>query len=264
MRLIIGSKEDQASVAMSERLLETVDFQPLDGNNSILRHGDYLFSYIQRRHLYMDTLDSGLDGISQAIDVVIFLSRHSSAADIKSLTVHPTGNFSEAKLGGTVGRLSPTAPYDMTSALLEMHSTYRGEEFKVTYEATHHGPALDIPHFYMEIGTTETQWNNPEAQDDIIRGIFAERRNFNGAFVGIGGGHYMPKITEYSIENTIAMGHMISKHALENISEELIRQSVEKTPGCRGFVIDRKGTKSRAREIVMSVADSLGLEIIRI
>ena len=264
MRLIIGSKDDQASVAMSQRLLDTVDFRPFDGQDGVLKHGDFLFSYIQKRHLYMDNLDAGLNGLSLAIDVVIFLSRHSSAADVKSLTVHPTGNFSEAKLGGIVGRLSPTAPADMTSALLEMHSTYRGDEFKVTYEATHHGPALDMPHFYMEIGTTEAQWNNPEAQDTIIRGIFTPRKSFNGAFVGIGGGHYMPKITEYSIENTVAMGHMISKHALENISQDLIRQSVEKTPGCRGFIMDRKGTKSQARETVLSVADSLGLEVIRI
>lgn len=264
MRLIIASREDAASSSMARRLLDTVEFKPFNNEADLLFHDDFLFGYIQRRHLYMDRLEGTLGKYSQKVQEVIFLSRHSSAADIKSITVHPTGNFHEAKLGGMVGRLSPTAPEDMTSSLIEMVESYNGKTFSVTYEATHHGPALDIPHYYMEIGTTESQWDDPEAQDTIIRGIFARRRDFSGSFVGIGGGHYMPKITQYSIENKVAMGHMISKHSLEHVNAEVIVQAVEKTPGCRGFLMDRKGTKSLAREIILSVADSMGLEVIRI
>ena len=263
MRLIIASREDKASSAIAERLLSRVDFSPTEVDG-VLRHGEFLFGFIERRHLFMDTLDGPIRKFENEVQEVIFLSRHSSAADIKSITVHPTGNFHEAVLGGVVGRLSPTAPEDMTSALMEMHDRYRGDEFSVTYEATHHGPALDIPHFYMEIGTTSEQWENPEAQGLIIEGIFARRRSFSGAFVGIGGGHYMPKITQYSLDNGVAMGHMISKHSLEHVDRQIIEQSVQKTPGCKGFLVDRKGAKSGAREIVESVADSMGLEVLKI
>lgn len=263
MRLIIASREDSASSSIAERLLDRVDFSQTD-SKGVLIHGEFLFGFIEKRHLFMDNLDGQFQKFQKDVDEVIFLSRHSSAANIKSITVHPTGNFHEAVLGGVVGRLSPTAPEDMTSALMEIHDRYNGNEFSVTYEATHHGPALDIPHFYMEIGTTADQWENPEAQDLIIDGIFAPRRSFAGTFVGIGGGHYMPKITQYSLENGVAMGHMISKHSLLHADRSIIEQSVQKTPGCRGFIVDRKGVKSETRVIVESVADSLGLELLKI
>ena len=55
---------------------------------------------------------------------------------------------------------------------------------------------------------------------------------------------------------------MISKHALEHINSDLIWQSVSKTPYCRGFVMDRKGVKSNAKEQLKNYADEHGLEII--
>ena len=264
MRLIIASRNDPASISIAHHLLDSVDFSPYNGSSSILRHGNFAFSYISERHLYMDHLDGDLKQIAEPIEDIIFLSRHSSAADIKSITVHPTGNFQEAKLGGTIGRLSPTSPLNMASSLLEMSLNFSGSEFSVTYEATHHGPALDIPHYYLEIGTTEKQWNDRDALDIAIKGVMAKPQSISRTFVGIGGGHYMPKITRYSLENSIALGHMISKHSLDDITEELVMQSINRTPNCSGFLIDKKGAKSSAKEIVASVADKMSLETVKI
>lgn len=262
MHLIIGSREDEASMSMSRHLLGTVDFSPWDQAPGVLQHGDYLFSYIDGKHLYLDSFSDAFGNIQDRIEDVIFLSKHSSSADIKSLTVHPTGNFGEAKLGGRPGKLSVSNPARMSSTLRAMNELYSGPDFSVTFEATHHGPLMEIPNFFIEIGTTKEQWENTEALDTVVKSLFSDPHPGNGSFVGAGGGHYMPKVTRYCIDNNVDIGHMISKHALENATEELIGQAVEKTPGCRGFVLDRKGVKSAAKQMFREYSDINGLEII--
>lgn len=262
MHLLIGSREDEASMSIASAVLDMFNFEPEEGYPEVMRHKDYLFSFIEKKHLYMDNFEELFGSMKESIDDVIFLSRHSSKADIKSLTVHPTGNFSEAMLGGREKRLSMSDPTKMSSTLRAMDQIYSGDVFSVTYEATHHGPLLDIPNFFIEIGTTKEQWENREALETVATALLSENGNGNPAFVGAGGGHYMPKITKYSLENSVDMGHMISKHALENINEGLIKQSVEKTPGCKGFIMDRKGVKSMAKQQIREFADIYGMEII--
>ena len=262
MHLIIASKQDEASRSIAGHLLETVEFREDGFGSDILKHGDYLFSYIEERHLFFNEFDHKYGSIRDNIDDVIFLSRHSSAADVKSITVHPTGNYGEAKLGGMENTLSVSDPRKMTSALRSMAEYYSGSDFSVTFEATHHGPLLGVPNFFIEIGTKSEQWKNREALDIVVHGLFSNAETNLDSFVGVGGGHYMPKITKYALENHVNIGHMISKHALENINEGLIMESIRKTGNCTGFVMDKKGTKSKPKEMITKIAKNLNLEII--
>lgn len=264
MHLILASREDPASMSMARYLLDKVEFNPPEDSDGLYTHGDYVFSYIGEKHLYLKDFNSIVDGNASRVEDVIFLSKHSSRADIKSLTVHPTGNFSDAMLGGEPEHLSMSDPAKMSSALRAMSDSYNGTEFSVTFEATHHGPLLEVPNFFIEIGTTEKQWEDREALETVISAIFSESTAGKSSFVGAGGGHYMPKVTKYALENGVDVGHMISKHALESISEEMIMQSVMKTPGCRGFIIDRKGVKSAPRQKLKDIAEREGLEIITV
>ena len=264
MHLIIASREDEASMSMARRLLETFEFRELEGSPGVLSHNGFLFSHISVKHLYLENFENLFSGIKGQVDDVIFLSRHSSKADIKSLTVHPTGNFSEALLGGREGKLSMSDPGKMTSTLRAMNEVYSGTTFSVTFEATHHGPFLNVPNFFIEIGTTEAQWKDPEALDTVVEAIMRPNSGKNPAYVGAGGGHYMPKVTRYAIENGADIGHMISKHAMDGISESMILQSIEKTPNCRGFVMDRKGVKSQGKQLISTISDQMGLEIIMV
>lgn len=264
MHLILASRKDEASMSMAGYLLEQVDFSPMEGSPEILLRDGYAFSYIEERHLYLKDFSTLFSPVSGEVDDIIFLSRHSSKADIKSLTVHPTGNFSEAMLGGEPGRLSTSDPTKMSSALRAMGSHYSGGEFSVTFEATHHGPLLDVPNFFIEIGTTEEQWKNREALDTVVSAIFAPDRPPAESFVGAGGGHYMPKVTKYALENGTDIGHMISKHALDSLDEAMILQAVEKTPLCKGFIMDKKGVKSGPKQMLRNIADARNLEIITV
>lgn len=265
MHLIIASREDEASMSIASALLEKYSFGESSRGENLLEYKNYLFTYIEKKHLYLDDFCTSYRGLKDEIQDLIFLSRHSSGADIKSLTVHPTGNFSEAKLGGAEKMLSVSDPHKMSSTLRLMNEYYRGDTFSVTYEATHHGPLLAIPNFFIEIGTTKSQWEDPNALETVISALIEDRNGNSGdAFVGAGGGHYMPKITKYSIENNVDIGHMISKHALEVIDDDLISQSVRKTPNCRGFIMDKKGVKSEAKQKLRNYADANGLEIVMV
>ena len=259
--LIVSSNADDASKVMADHILESFSFEK--NTDGVLHYKDYILVRIEEKHLFMNDLPSVVLPLRPNIKDIIFLSKHSSSADIKSITVHPTGNFSSADLGGLPGKLSESDPEKMSSALRAMKESYSGEYFSVTFEATHHGPLLTIPNYYIEIGTSEREWTRGDALDLIMEGVFTESNNFDN-FVGIGGGHYMPKITEYFYRNSLNMGHMISKHSLEGITEELLKQSVMKTRNCKGFIMDNKGTKSVAKSMVEKVADELSLEIIKI
>ena len=39
------------------------------------------------------------------------------------------------------------------------------EEFEVTLETTHHGPLLDTPTLFIEIGSTEEHWGRTDAAE---------------------------------------------------------------------------------------------------
>ena len=54
----------------------------------------------------------------------------------------------------------------MKSILMEMKrlAEQKGLKYDVTLEVTHHGPTeLSVPSLYAEIGSTEIQWKDPEA-----------------------------------------------------------------------------------------------------
>ena len=74
----------------------------------------------------------------------------------------------------------------------------------------------------------------------------------------------MPKITKYVLENDVNIGHMLPKYQHDIVTEGIVRQCVEMTPTCAGFIVDKKGTKSKVRDILEKVSDESGLQIIQI
>lgn len=264
MHLIIGSRADPASMHMANHILENVSFSASKEEPDTYTWEDYRLRIIEERHLYYDTVSKESNGMSPDVADIVFLSSHSSSAQIKSLTVHPTGNFSEAPLGGKERTLSVSSPGTMTPALRKLNETYGGDGFEVTFEATHHGPLIDVPNYYIEIGTTEAEWSDPDALNAVKEAVFSSPDSRSPAFVGAGGGHYVPKITRYAMENGVSIGHLISKHAQDSITPEQIEEAFTRTPGCRGFIMDRKGCRGPVRAMISDLADRKGLEIIKL
>ena len=147
MILLIASRKDKASMSMSNKLLEIFNFK--DVNDNIYEYKNFRLQMIDNLHIYED-----MKNINGDVDSVIFLSKHSSRADVKSLTVHPIGNFRKAELGGYDNEIVPSNPERMGASLRYIKNNYNGNDFEVTFEATHHGPYLEKPSFFIEIGTS--------------------------------------------------------------------------------------------------------------
>ena len=264
MHLIVASRADKASMSMEKYILENVPFSEPDSDNGMYEYGNYRLKLINERHLNYDQIPAEEKGLTPDISDVTFLSSHSSSAEVKSLTVHPTGNFAEAILGGKEKTLSVSSPEKMTPALRMLAEAYEGNGFEITLESTHHGPYLELPNYYIEIGTTENEWKDEAALRAVKEAGFTEPDTASENFVGIGGGHYVPKITKYVMENSVNIGHLISKHDQDTITRQQIEEAVDKTPKCRGFVMDRKGCRGPVRAIVREISDDRGIEIIKL
>ncbi len=40
-------------------------------------------------------------------------------------------------------------------------------DYEVSYECTHHGPSLNVPAMFVELGSSEKQWNDSRAAEAV-------------------------------------------------------------------------------------------------
>jgi len=183
------------------------------------------------------------------IDYIVVASRHWAQSGKPSLTVHPTGNFGKAMYGGRNRELQLTAPNKMRDVYLRiLDDPPRG--FEVSLEATHHSPTeFNVPMFFAEVGSRETQWRNDAICDYLVNAILGGIEDSGAADVaiGFGGGHYCPTFS--SRMDDIAFGHMAAKYAVPLLGEEMVAQMVEKSGGGDGALLD-KGLKGHEKKKV--------------
>jgi len=223
MRAIISSTEDPASVAIRERLLkrgwERVPSDPMD----YLVRGDMALFTITEPMIYAELLDREVRDSGVEADLLIFASRHESASKLRCLTVHPVGNPGiEARYGGLPRTVSPSAPGHMTGALRALKVAARGLPYRVSSEVTHHGPYLETPAFFIEIGSTREEWEDPRAAEAIARTIMEYAPAEGATCLGLGGGHYAPRFSEVALEGGAVFGHMVSKYYLDQLDRDLL------------------------------------------
>lgn len=274
MVLLLAFDGDPASINISDRLL---DMGSGEVAGLVEGHPYYAFSgfnllTLKGEHLYREDLDAVFERYNPGGDrVLVVLSRHSSASRIPTLTVHPTGNYGEALYGGLEKRLSTSAPAAMREVLhaLRRWTERMGLEHRVSYEVTHHGPLIETPHLFVEIGSDEEMWHS-RAAAEAIAGALLETFSANHAgnegvevAVGVGGGHYAPRFTDIALKRPVAFGHMLPEYALKEAlsSPEVIRQMVEKTPGAAVCYTHSTGRSKSLVERAASIIAEMGLEV---
>ena len=251
MKLVVCSDKDAASVNIVEQLLRLGKWEPagqFEGAPA-RRMGESFIATIPVHHLYYDDID---DKVEKALGVrpslVIFASRHKSASNMRTLTVHPIGNFGKAEMGGRDGTLVPAAPREMTMALKGLAKRGAGLKYQISLEATHHGPYLKTPTFYIEIGSDEEAWRETEPARVIAEVIFEVLTGpvpENPIAVGVGGGHYVPRITDVAREKKIAFGHMLPSYAFEDgWTPETLKLMLDATPGAKLVYFHKKAIKT--------------------
>lgn len=237
--LAIGvSRADSASEHIGERLRaeagwdEAVDESrpDADGGGTVYRLDDAELRTFETLHLETT-------GVAEAFEdpeLLVFPSRHAGETE-ELLTAHHTGNFGSAEFGGSdgsVARACPSAHRQVLDSLAE----YAPDPYEVGMECTHHGPSeVGVPSMFVEVGSDEPQWDDPDAARAVARAIL-DLRDFeadapveNGArrhLVGFGGGHYAPRFERVVRETDWAVGHVASDWCLDAMGDPRESESV--------------------------------------
>lgn len=137
-------------------------------------------------------------------------------------------------------------------------------DYEVSYECTHHGPSLNAPTMFVELGSSPKQWRDAKAAEAVahaaISAISKFRKTENSAVLGIGGTHYNQRFTRMSIDDEAVFGHMIAKYAVPSVDAEMLQQCVDKTlEKVECAVLDWKGIKSADKPQLLKALEEVGL-----
>ena len=228
---LVSSRQDKAGENIRHHLMQLLD---ADGTNWREQGRSYEFIEVDGRLIHAERIDTKTDA-----DLLIFTSRHYSTKPVPVLTVHITGNFREAELGGTARTLAPAATA-MMQATLRSLAKHCPEGYRVSYEVTHHGPTgLDLPSFFVEIGSTEKEWVDPAAGLAVAQSVLSAVPQDPVPLIGFGGTHYAARETEIALTSRGAFGHIAHTREVATLDETMIKAMMEKS-GAVAAYIDRK------------------------
>ena len=230
--VLIASTEDPASENIKKSLLEQSNWNEKEHfqDSPIFQHTqmkDVLIITIQDKKIFHENIDKEIENdLGIKPKQAIFLSRHTSKMGQPSLTVHPLGNYGKAEFGGKTKTLVRSSPRLMTELLrlIKKNAKQTNLDYKVCYEVTHHGPYLDIPTIFVEVGSTEKEWNQMEPATVIAKSLLKLLQSYRyeqdmpndiPVLIGIGGGHYAPRFTDVILEKNAAFGHIIPAYHIE-------------------------------------------------
>ena len=196
----------------------------------------------------------------------IFASTHKSSSNTPAFTAHTPGNWGAADLGGEPRMLNAAFGSKVKAAAQKMKELNAGSlKWQGAIEADHHGPPVGKPILFVEIGSTEKEWNDENAGRIAAEGILAAIRSTAAppCYVGFGGSHYCPKFAPRVLDGNEAFGHIISGYAIEKdgVDEEMARQALEKNAeDIEGAMIDWKGIKQEPKQRLIAILDGLGIK----
>jgi D-aminoacyl-tRNA deacylase len=229
---LINSRQDKAGVNIRHHIEQLLDTSAPGGDSDLDR--TYDFYDVAERLIHAEHIDTQIDA-----DLLIFLSRHYSANPVPVLTVHVTGNFGTAEVGGTPRTLAPAAPAMMQATLRALRK-HCPEGYRVSYEVTHHGPTgLSLPSFFVEIGSTEKEWTDPVAARAVAESVLSASPVNPVPLIGFGGTHYATRETEIALTSRGAFGHIAHSREIPILDEELVQAMMVKS-GAVAAYIDRK------------------------
>ena len=266
MIAIVVSRADSASEHVGEHLLDAADWETFADDSRPAAAGGGRCHRTEGFELRtFDDLHLDLEGVADAFDspeFLVFASRHAGDTG-PLLTAHFTGNFGPAEYGGrddALARACPNAHAEVMAALEE----HAPEEYEVGTECTHHGPSeVGVPSMFVELGSGEAQWTDPEGARAVaeaildLEGAAADRER---TVVGFGGGHYAPRFARIVRETGWAVGHVAADWGLDAMG----------APAANRDLVERAFVRSNATRAVLdgdhpdleAVIEDLGYEVV--
>ena len=265
-RLLVCSLPDLPSVNMKEALLGFHGWDDMGerGGLSFLSYGDTVMVTIPDFHLYHESIDREVEDLGFKVDEVIFMSKHSAKSGTPALTVHPIGNYHGNEFGGREGALVKANPPLMSDALRRIVQRNDMPENQLCFEVTHHGPWLERPTFFIEVGSIQEHWENKHAAGILAHVIEdLDPHPEYPVAVGVGGGHYAPRFTEIALSYNVNIGHMLPNYQMEGRDDEDIARMLRlacEASGTRLVYLHRKSMKGAEARRLSSLIESAGLE----
>jgi D-aminoacyl-tRNA deacylase len=266
MILIAASTKDIASTNIAQQIIERFSFEKL---SETFQGKSVYFKRVANRDVKLLFTNKELvhsQNITEHFraDLVIFVSRHASQSGFPTLSVHVPGNLDKAELGGLPKRISICPASAMKEALLELAKAKDESNlpYEVSYECTHHGPSLDVPTMFAELGSSPEQWKDLKAAEAVAHAAMraATTDTKYPTVLGVGGPHYNQRFTKIALSTNRAFGHIISKYAAPSIESEVIKQCVQRTvEPIEAAVFDWKSMKSADRNKIISVLNELNV-----
>ncbi len=270
------------------------------GHGQVTRHDSGTEALlIQGLHIWADGIDLEHESATDStVDEVLVLSRHVSASETPALTLHAIGVPGEsprgvrARSGGITGTVVPPS-----TKFGQLFRTMSGiaienkldEEYDITLETTHHGPLLNKPTLFLEIGSTEDRWTDHRAARVWaatlshclgLEGTSTHSWSGSGeVMLGLGGGHYAPRHKSIISQTDVWVGHLLANYALvfeEPDGDELplgpwrhsvtvaVNSTREAFPGGDVFAhLDRKSFKGWQRQALATLLSEMGIPVLR-
>lgn len=270
---IIASSKDPAGVNIRNNLIELYSFEKVDEK---FDGNDIYESKASNKAITLYLTNNDLifsENIDKTIyaDIFIFASKHRSKENTPSFAVHSIGNWYKANFGGKEKTLCPSSPILLKNLFLSLiqnsHFSMKNTNFEVTLEATHHGPYIEKPAVFIEIGSTGKEWSNKFNGEIVAKTImnilsksisekFDESQIFQNqnyeSCVVLGGGHYNQSANKLMLRANYAVGHICPKYALEHLDEEMLMQAINKTVLRPNVIfLDWKGLGEQKQKIIL-------------
>ncbi len=258
MKLIVLAKKNIASKNICNLLLKNY---PNLQNNIFEINADVL---------ELDKFESEFSKLNP--ELIIVASSHKSESGTPMLSAHFTGNWTLNDLGGEKEKLSIAPALYLREAVLKLYEQQQKlnlSEYLVGMEVTHHSPTFNFPVIFIEVGSTEENWQDKTAclgAAETINHIMINKPEKTDIAIGIGGGHYAQTFNRKIFQKKkIAFGHIIPKYQIEKVKEKLILEAFKKTIPKPDFaVIDWKGCgKSKYREQIINVLNKNNIRWIK-
>ncbi len=269
MILLVASRKDSASLNIAKHILNNY---PFSATGETFQENPTFSANINGKKVTLIILNEEVINAQHLpqsfthLNLVVFISRHSSTSGTPTLSVHTPGNFAAAELGGLPKQVSVSPATAMRNALKSLMLFKEGMklDYEVSYESTHHGPSLDVPAMFVELGSSPKQWCDSKAAEAVAHAAISAIGKFGvsetTAVLGIGGTHYNQRFTRLALESEAVFGHIIPKYAVTWVDAEMLRQCVEKTVekvDCA--LLDWKGIKSADKPPLLKALKENGL-----
>jgi len=265
---VITTSKDIASLNLQKQLLASTQFSTC--NQKEKSHSTKIKN-IEIELFCLDEFVLDATDLDERIkaDVFIFLHKHRAEEGRPTLTVHPIGNFNLAEHGGKEKMLCPCPSFLFKSILKELMEAIKNSGYEATVEATHHGPYVHAPALFLELGSTEKEWQDEKGARLVCTALLNALENFDDkkentqSVIVLGGGHYGHVPNKTMLETEYAVGHICPKHNLPHLDRAMLQQMMEKTiPKPEFAVLDWKGLGSEKQRI-LSLLTEMNIEFKR-